>query len=152
MITLVLAINKKRTLGLNGKVPWRYAEDLKFFRRLTMGETIVMGRKTVEGLPKTLDGRNIKVVTRNAAIENSIQDFEAFLKANQDTKEQILICGGGEIYQQALPYAHKIYCSVIDDQTVGDTFFPDIDSNEFKQTEKIPFETFVLDIFERKNI
>lgn len=152
MITLVLAINKKRTLGLNGKVPWRNAEDLKFFRRLTMGETIVMGRKTVEGLPKTLDGRNIKVVTRNAAIENSIQDFEAFLKAHQDTKEQILICGGGEIYQQALPYAYKIYCSVIDDQTVGDTFFPDIDSNEFKQTEKIPFETFVLDIFERKKI
>lgn len=149
MITLVLAINKKRTIGLNGVMPWRNAEDLKFFRRLTMNQQIVMGRKTVEGLPKSLDGRHILTVTRDASIENSIQDFQAFLKENQNTSEQILICGGGEIYKQALPFAHKIYCSVIDDDSVGDTFFPELDPKVFKQTEKIPFETFVLHIFER---
>lgn len=149
MITLVLAINKKRTIGLDGVMPWRNKEDLKFFRRLTMNQKIVMGRKTVEGLPKSLDGRHILTVSRNAEIENSIQDFEAFLKEHENTKEQILICGGGEIYKQALPYAKKIYCSVIDDDTVGDTFFEPLDKKEFRRTEKIPFETFVLDIFER---
>lgn len=149
MITLVLAMNKKRTIGLDGRVPWRNAEDLKFFRRLTMNQEIVMGRKTVEGLPQNLDGRHIHTVTRNPEIEHSIQDFELYLKDHQDTKEQILICGGGDIYQQALPFAHKIYISVIDDETVGDTFFPELDKNVFKRTEKIPFETFVLEIFER---
>lgn len=149
MITLVLAINNKRTIGLDGVMPWRNKEDLKFFRRLTMNQTIVMGRKTVEGLPKSLDGRHILTVSRNESIENSIQDFESFLKEHADTKEQILVCGGGEIYKQALPYAKKIYCSVIDDDTVGDTFFQELDKKEFKRTEKIPFETFVLDIFER---
>lgn len=149
MITLVLAINKKRTIGLNGVVPWRNQEDLKFFRRLTMNQQIVMGRKTVEGLPKSLDGRHILTVTRDTSIEDSIQDFESFLKSHQDTKEQILVCGGGEIYKQALPYAKKIYCSVIDDDTLGDTFFEKLNPKEFRRTEKIPFETFVLDIFER---
>lgn len=150
MITLVLAINKNRTIGLNGVMPWRNAEDLKFFRRLTMNQEIVMGRKTVEGLPKNLDGRHIHTVTRDASIPNSIQDYEQFLKDHKDTKEQILICGGGEIYKQALPYAKKIYCSVINDETVGDTFFPELDPKEFRQTEKIPFETFVLHIYERR--
>ncbi len=150
MITLVLAMNNNRTIGLNGVMPWRNKEDHKFFRRLTMNQTIVMGRKTVDGLPKTLDGRNILTVTRNTEIENSIQDFESYLKEHQNTKEQILICGGGEIYKQAMPYASKIYISVIDDNTQGDTHFPEIDSKEFKQTEKIPFETFVLKIFERR--
>lgn len=150
MITLVLAVNKKRTIGLNGVMPWRNAEDLKFFRRLTMNQDIVMGRKTVDGLPKVLDGRKIHIVTRNAELENSIQDFEQFLIEHKDTKEQILVCGGGEIYKQALPYASKIYMSVIDDNTVGDTFFPELDKDQFKQTEKIPFETFVLEIFERR--
>lgn len=149
MITLVLAINNKRTIGLDGVMPWRNKEDLKFFRRLTMNQTIVMGRKTVEGLPKSLDGRHILTVSRNESIENSIQDFESFLKEHADTKKQILVCGGGEIYKQALPYAKTIYCSVIDDDTVGDTFFQELDKKEFKRTEKIPFETFVLDIFER---
>lgn len=150
MITLVLAMNKKRTIGLNGVMPWRNAEDLKFFRRLTMNQDIVMGRKTVDGLPKVLDGRKIHIVTRNAELENSIQDFEQFLIEHKDTKEQILVCGGGEIYKQALPYASKIYMSVIDDNTVGNTFFPELDKDQFKQTEKIPFETFVLEIFERR--
>lgn len=149
MITLVLAMNKKRTIGLNGVMPWRNAEDLKFFRRLTMNQEIVMGRKTVEGLPKTLDGRHIHTVTRNPEIKQSIQDFEQYLIDHQDTKEQILILGGGEIYKQALPYAHKIYLSVIDDETVGDTFFPELDPKAFRRTEKIPFETFVLEIYER---
>ncbi|NLW15967.1 MAG: dihydrofolate reductase [Erysipelothrix sp.] len=152
MLTLVVACNKHRTIGLDGKMPWHAPEDLKHFKNYTMGKKVVMGRKTFNGLPKKLIGRDMYIVSRTPQGENSITDFNAFLQENKDTKEEIIIAGGGEIYKMALPFADKIVLSIIkDNDVVGDTFFPEIDTNVFEIESKEIFETFDCITYTRKD-
>lgn len=146
MITLIAAMNKKRTIGLKGKMPWHNPEDLKHFKNYTMGKTLFMGRKTYEGLPKKLKGRNIKVVSNT--LDGGVKNFPNILKQGFD--EEVIIAGGGEIYKLSLPYADKIVLSIIHDNDVlGDTFFPKIPSS-FKLTEETIYDTFTLLTYERK--
>lgn len=144
MLILIAAVNKKNTLGLDGSMPWHCPEDWKFFKRMTMGQKLIMGRKTYQGLPKVLKGRDILQVSRK---EGPIHDLDSYLK-DYKNEQDLFIAGGGEIYNMAMPYADKIYLSIINDDTMGDTFFPEIPS-AFKLKDKIPFETFVLEIYER---
>ena len=148
MLVMIAAVNKNNTLGLDGSMPWHCPEDLKFFKRMTMNQTLLMGRKTYEGLPKVLKGRNILQVSRKFG---EIKDLEAFLMEHQKDEKEIFVAGGGEVYKAAMPYAKKIYLSRINDETVGDTFFPDI-SSDYQLSDKIPFETFTLEIYERNDL
>lgn len=150
MLVLIAAANKHGTIGLEGSMPWHNPEDLKHFRATTLNHKLLMGRKTVMGLPKKLDKRDIYVVTRNADIPNAVTDLKAFLEAHEASDEVIYVAGGGEIYAQCLPYAKRIVLSIIDDDTVGDTFFPRIDSNEFKLIAEEERESFKLMIYERE--
>lgn len=147
MLAIVAAINSKGTLGLDGVMPWHCPEDLKFFKRLTMGSTLLMGRKTFDGLPKVLKGRNILKVSRH---EGDVNDLQSFLVEHKDSVETIFVAGGGQIYAESMPFVTKIYLSIINDNVVGDTFFPEIDDS-FKLSETIPFETFTLKIYERSH-
>ena len=149
MLSLVLAINNNRTIGLNGKMPWNNKEDLQFFRKTTMGKTIVMGRKTIDGLPKSLDGRNILTVSRDKSLPNVILDFDQFLQQHQSSSEDIYICGGGEIYAKAMPFASRIILSIINDDTVGDTFFAEI-GPEFVLEKEEQHDTFKVEVYKRK--
>lgn len=150
MITLVVAINSKSTIGLNGEMPWRNKEDLKHFKNYTMGKKMLMGRKTFEGLPKTLEGRDIYVVTRQKDYPKGVQDLTAYLENNQD--DELIVAGGGEIYKIAMPYADKIVLSIIhDNDVVGDTFFPDIDAQEFREVKREVKDTFTLVTYERRS-
>lgn len=146
MLVMIAAMNQKRTLGLNGSMPWHCPEDLKFFKRITMGETLIMGRKTYDGLPKVLKGRNILKVSRS---EGDINDLTQYLKDNETSSETIFVAGGGEVYKASMPYAQKIYLSIIKDETLGDTFFPEIDASEYSLSDTVAFETFTLQIYER---
>ena len=140
MITLIAAMNNKRTIGLKGKMPWHNPEDLKHFRNYTMGKTLFMGRKTYESLPNKLKGRNIKVVSNT--LDGGVKNFPDILKQGFD--EEVIIAGGGEIYKLSLPYADKIVLSIIHDNDVlGDTFFLKIPSS-FKLTEETVYDTFTL--------
>ena len=152
MIVLIAALNHKNTLGLQGKMPWHVPEDLKFFRSTTLHQKLVMGRKTFDGLPKTLDQRDIFVVTRreNPKYVNCVTDFEAFLKDYMNSEAVLYVAGGGEIYRQALPFANRLLISRIDNDVVGDTFFPEIDLAHFERIETVQKETFALEIYERK--
>ena len=146
MITLIAAMNNKRTIGLKGKMPWHNPEDLKHFKNYTMGKTLFMGRKTYEGLPNKLKGRNIKVVSNT--LNGGIKNFLDILKNSFD--EEVIIAGGGEIYKLSLPYADKIVLSIIHDNDVlGDTFFPKIPSS-FKLYEETVYDTFTLQTYMRK--
>lgn len=151
MITLIAAMNEKRTLGLDGKMPWHNPEDLNHFKNYTMHKTILMGRKTVEGLPKLLKGRNLRVVSRSDAYENNIPDLKKFLEENKDTQEEIIVAGGGEIYEAAMPFADKIVLSIIlDNEVEGDTFFPEISEDDFEIKTIEKFETFKCITYRRK--
>lgn len=150
MISIIVAVNNVNTIGLNGSMPWRNAEDLRHFRDTTMHKTVVMGRKTIEGLPKILDGRHVVMVSRFESGQDVINDFDEFLKKHEKTDEEVFIAGGGEIYRKSISYASKLYVSRINDDTHGDTTFPEIDPRLFDLIETIPYETFNLEIYERK--
>lgn len=148
MITLIAAMNKHRTLGLNGTMPWRNREELQHFKDYTMNKTVVMGRVTYEGLPKKLEGRNIFVVSRDEKYD--IQDLKRYLEGDFD--EEIVVAGGGEIYKEAIQFADKLVISIIhDNDVIGDTFFPEIDLTVFNKTKSVKFKTFTLEIYKRKD-
>lgn len=150
MLSILVAVNHKNTIGLDGKMPWRNKEDLQFFRRMTLNQTIVMGRKTFVGLPQTLDNRKILIVSRDRNHKNVIDNFEEYLKENQNNEKEIFICGGGEIYNASLPYVSKVYLSVINNNVVGDTFFQGL-NRDFKLCGVDQYKTFKVKIYKREN-
>ncbi len=149
MITLIAAMNKHRTIGLMGVMPWHNKEDLNHFKNYTMHKTLIMGRKTYEGLPKVLQGRNILVVSKDESYD--IKDLPAFLSQSFD--EEIIVAGGGEIYKLAMPFADKLVLSLIhDNDVIGDTFFPEVDMDQFELTSKTEFNTFTCFVYRRKDV
>ncbi len=133
MISIIVAIGKNKAIGKNNELLWRIPDDLKHFKELTFGHPVIMGRKTWGSLPekfRPLPGRTNIVVTRNtdykaggAEIANSL---ESALSAAEraDGANEILIIGGGEIYKEALTFADRLYLTLVEDETLGDTFFP----------------------------
>lgn len=151
MISLIVAVNNQNTIGLNGEMPWRNKEDLSHFRAYTMGKDLLMGRKTFEGLPSTLDGRNIHILTRNQSYPNAINDLDSFLEKYKNTENELVIAGGGEIYKLLMPHVDKIVLSVIhDNNIIGDTFFMDIDEEVFELVNKEIFDTYTLKTFHKR--
>lgn len=140
-ISIIAAIGKNRELGKDNKLIWHIKEDLQRFKSFTKGHPIIMGRKTWESLPfKPLPNRTNIVVTRDkqqitsgAVVCSSIE--EALAKAREIEKSETFIIGGGQIYQQALPFADKLYLTIVNGDFDADTFFPDY--SEFK---KVVFE------------
>src|SRR3989344_1236243 len=132
MKAIVVAMDKNRLIGANGKLPWHLPSDLKHFRELTMGHVIIMGRKTFESIGKPLIGRANVVITRQKnyqrpgiVVHHSLEDA---LIVFADS-EKIFIIGGGEIYREALPFVDTLYLTLVLGEFTGDTYFPEIDSN-----------------------
>lgn len=132
-ISIVVSIGKNLVIGRADKLMWPIPEDLKRFKRLTMGHAVVMGRKTFESivssLGKPLPGRTNIVITRdtNYAPEGAIVTHsldEALQKAREIEKEEIFVVGGAQIYEQALPFTDRLYLTLIDDEKEGDAYFP----------------------------
>lgn len=133
MIKIIAAISKNRVLGNDNKLIWSLPNDLKRFKKLTTNNTVVMGRKTYESIGRPLPNRRNIVITRdenyhddNIEVVNSIE--EALLLCNNDC----FIIGGGQIYQQTLDLAEKIYLTIVDEEFEGDAFFPEISDDWFK--------------------
>ncbi len=132
-LTIIAAIGKNRELGLRGRLLWRIPDDLPRFKRLTMGHPIIMGRKTWESLPekfRPLPGRTNIVVTRQrdykaegATVVDSLENARA-AAARASGAGEVFVIGGGELYTAALPYANRLYLTVIDGDADADTFFP----------------------------
>lgn len=126
MINLIVAVDKHLLIGNSTGMPWYIPEDLKYFRDVTKGKTIVMGRKTFESIGRPLPNRTNIVLTRNQAhIEGVtiIHNLETYL-ASLDDNQDIFIIGGAEVYRQALPYVDRLYITHIDGEFSGDIFFP----------------------------
>lgn len=155
MIILIAALDPKKGIGINGKLPWHIKEDLKLFKERTLNHTIVMGRKTFESIGKPLPRRVNLVVSRNEAYQSVegvelINDFNDFLVKNESAVENIYVIGGAEIYKQALPFAHKLALSFVKQEYPCDTFFPEFDINIYNEIEKIDFDEFTFLLLEKK--
>ncbi|MBF0207926.1 MAG: dihydrofolate reductase [Oligoflexia bacterium] len=132
IISMIVAHGKNRELGKNGKMPWHVPEDLRRFRKLTLGHCLLMGRKTFESIGKPLPGRKTIVLTSGDGIAsaphlslfvvNSLMDGIELAKKMGES--ELFIAGGGEVYAQAYPLAEKLYLSEIDYSGDADTFFP----------------------------
>lgn len=138
-LSLIVAMAKNRTIGINNTLPWRIPADLKHFKALTMGHHMIMGRKTFDSIGKPLPGRTTVVVTRNEALKiagcvmaTSLQKAVAAC-AND---EEIFVVGGAELYALALPLAHKMYVTEIQQEVAGDAFFPQFDRAEWQETAR----------------
>lgn len=130
MIRIIVATSRNGVIGNDNKLIWDIPEDLKHFKKLTTGNTIIMGRKTYESIGRPLPNRRNIIITRSedyfidgCEVVNSLE--EALLLCSNDC----FIIGGGEIYKQSIEIADKLYLTLIDDEFIGDTFFPDIDGS-----------------------
>ena len=132
-ISLIAALSNQRVIGNNGQLPWRLPRDLQVFKRLTVGKPILMGRKTFESIGRPLPHRENIVLTRSPMDIPGIKVFHelpAALSAVSNASE-VMIIGGGEIYRQCLPFANRLYLSIVDGDFEGDAFFPTLDSKDW---------------------
>lgn len=141
MFSIIVAVCNNNVIGGNNKLLWHISEDLKRFKNITTGHTIIMGRKTFESLKKPLPNRHHVILTRdkNYKVDSNqvtvVNDIETIMKTYENSGSEIFIIGGGEIYNLFLPYCDKLYLTKVNKDFEGDTYFPEINYDEWTVTE-----------------
>lgn len=135
--SFVVAVARNGVIGHANGLPWRLPADLAFFKRLTMGHPIILGRKTYESIGKPLPGRLNIVVTRSPGFRapgcTVVDTLEAAYRAAGDAPE-VFIIGGAQIYEAAFPSADRIYLTEVEADIEGDTWFPRFDRKDWEET------------------
>lgn len=137
VIEMVAAQSENGVIGNNLEIPWRVAGEQKLFKEITMGGTLVMGRKTFESIGRPLPGRNTIIVSRSgfsAAGCATATSLEEAIKQSGAYQAPVYIVGGGEIYRQALPLADGIHLTTIHTVAEGNVTFPEFNEGEFELT------------------
>jgi dihydrofolate reductase len=138
-ISIIAALARNQAIGRRNQMPWRLPEDLKRFRRLTLGHAVVMGRRTFDSIGKPLPGRDNIVVTRSRDWNHpgcrTANSIEAAL-ASTPTSQEVFVIGGAEIYLLALPRAVRLYLTEIEHEFDGDTFFPEFDRSRWREVSR----------------
>jgi len=149
----VVAHDKNRLIGGNNKILWHLPEDLKNFKKLTLNSVVIMGRKTFESIGKPLPKRLNVVLTKDKDFRpNNCIVYDDIREVIRDFAEeyQVFIIGGGEIYKQFFPHIKRIYVSLVDGEYIGDTYFPEYTSDEWKCLFEEQKEGFKLQTWIRK--
>ncbi|EKN69501.1 dihydrofolate reductase [Neobacillus bataviensis LMG 21833] len=161
MISFIVAMDENRTIGKNNQLPWHLPEDLKFFKRVTMGHPIAMGRKTHDSIGRVLPGRENIVITRQpdykseeCTIFYSVEEFVTYCREQDD---EIFVIGGAEIFKETFPFVDRLYITEIHEIFDGDTYFPKFTLDDWELTssekgiknEKNPYD-YDFKIYERK--
>ena len=126
----IAAMAENRVIGNHNTIPWHLPEDFKWFKKTTMGQTLLMGRKTFDSIGRPLPGRQTIILSRNQLLipntqtVNTIESIESVA-----TSDTIWIAGGAEIYQLMLPMCTDLYLTRVHQRPVGDTFFPDFENH-----------------------
>ena len=141
MLSIIVAKAKNNIIGKNNELVWHLPEDLKHFKELTTGHTIIMGRKTYESLGKPLPNRKHIIFSQNPDFkvhEENVQVVHSLLEIQDliEGKEEAFVIGGEMIYNFLMPYVKKMYVTEIKQEFDGDAFFPIIDSEEWKETSR----------------
>lgn len=138
IVSMVVAISENNGIGKNNQLLWHLPADLKHFKEITTGHTIIMGRKTYESIGKALPNRRNIVVTRNTGltlpgveVKHSLPEA---LSSCAEEKE-VFIIGGAEIFNQSLAHTNKIYLTRVHQNFAADTFFPDIDPTKWEESQ-----------------
>jgi len=141
-ITLIAAMGKNRAIGLNGRMPWHLPAELQHFKKATMGKTIVMGRKTWQSIGRPLPGRQNIVISRNSGFTATGAEVCASLPAAVEIAQtdEIMVIGGGQLYELALPLAQRLILTMIEIEPQADTWFPEWAQEQWQQTAEQHFE------------
>ena len=151
-VTLIAALGRNRVIGRDGDLPWHLPEDLKRFKATTLGHPLVMGRRTFDSIGRPLPGRRSIVITRNPdwrhpGVESAHSLAEALALAGP--ADEVYVIGGGTIYAEAMPFAHRLLLTEVDDEPEGDTWFPPWSPSEWRETSREPRDGFAFVSLER---
>ena len=139
LVSLIVAMVRNGVIGRDNQLPWRLPADLAHFKSTTMGKPMVMGRKTWESLPGLLPGRRHIVITRDPDYRADgctlVHSFAQAMEAAGDVPE-VMVVGGGSIYKETLPRADRLYLTLVDAEVAGDTRFPEIDYNRWREVRR----------------
>lgn len=145
-VILIAAVGSNGVIGRDNDLPWRIREDLQHFKALTLGNTLVMGRKTYDSIGRPLPGRRTVVVTRQpdwsvegVEVAHSLDDALKLADGND-----LYVAGGGEIYRQALPHADRLELTEVDQAPDGDVTFPAFDRSQWQETARTPGDGFAF--------
>ncbi len=142
IIALVVAMGENRAIGKDGNLPWHLSSDLRYFRKVTLGKPIVMGRRTFESFGRVLDRRLNIILTRDPAylVEGAVvvRSLDAALdvarRAARDAGvDEVMVIGGEELFREALPLASRIYLTEVDARPDADTWFPEFDRHRWRE-------------------
>jgi len=147
-VAMIWAMAENRVIGRNNNLPWHLPNDLKYFKQLTTGEPVIMGRKTYDSIGRPLPNRVNIVVTRDAdfmadgikVVHNlesalDLADAECLMSG----AEEVIIMGGAQIYQLGLPVADRLYVTLVHANVEGDAWFPDVDFNNYQEVSRENF-------------
>lgn len=142
---LIVAVAENGVIGIDNKMPWHIPADLKYFKKITMGKPMLMGRKTFESFGRPLPGRPHIVISRNEGfqyegvdVQHSTEEGFEFAKATAESMglEEFMLIGGANIYKQLLPKVDRIYLTEIHASYEGDAFFPDFDRAQWQEVSR----------------
>lgn len=140
-LAIIAAMDKNQLIGDNNKIPWDLPADLEYFKQTTMGAPVIMGRKTFESIGFPLPGRKNIILTRNEKYQAEgaeiIHSVKEVLAEFLNSKAEAFIIGGAEIYKLFLPYTSKLYLTIIEAEFKGDTYFPELNFDNWLQINKI---------------
>jgi dihydrofolate reductase len=142
ILSIIVAIAKNHAIGKDNKLLWYLPNDLKHFKDVTTGHTVIMGRKTFDSVGKPLPKRRNIVVTRQAiSIEGYevVPSIEAAIELCK-AEDEVFVVGGAEIYRQSIPLTDRIYLTIVDQDFEGDTFFPELNPDEWQEKDREDFE------------
>ena len=156
MISMIVAYDQNRLIGADNKLPWHFKADLQYFKDVTMGHDIFMGRLTFESIlsyrNQPLPGRHHYVATRTANYDfdavTTIADIDAFI-ADYPTDKELFIIGGANIYEQLLPKVDLLYITHVKHAYEGDAWFPELDLSNWTATNKGDTEDLKFMLYER---
>ncbi|WP_391209212.1 dihydrofolate reductase [Psychrobacillus sp. L4] len=139
MISLIVAHDANRVIGLDNKMPWHIPGDLAYFKNKTMNKAMIMGRKTYESIGRVLPGRKNIIITRNPSYQvvgaEIVSTIEEALKLAESFHEEVMVIGGEQIFKAILPKADRLYITFIQNAFEGDTFFPLYSEDEWVLVE-----------------
>jgi len=147
--SMIVAMAENRVIGINNNLPWYLPNDLKYFKQVTMGKPILMGRNTFESIGKPLPGRTNIVLSRNEAWSaegvKAVNSLDAAYTLAEsisaiDGQDEVMVIGGDQIYKSALATCDRIYLTQVHAEVNGDAFFPEVDWSQWQEVGREDFE------------
>ena len=140
IISLIVALDEQRGIGVDGHLPWHLSADLQRFKSLTMGHHLIMGRKTYESIGRPLPGRTTIIVSRNPSFQPEgcmvARSLETAIEfARFDQEDEVFVIGGGDLFDQAIDMADRIYLTQVHASLEADVYFPDYSRKDWQENK-----------------